>query len=73
MCALVINAQQVKNVPGSKTDIGDGQWLATLVRTIVKAIFTGHNYSTTVQSNPYFFFPQKISWVFTLKISKDSQ
>lgn len=32
ICALVVNARHVKNVPGRKTDIGDAQWLATLAR-----------------------------------------
>lgn len=30
--ALVVNARHVKQVPGRKTDIGDAQWLALLVR-----------------------------------------
>ena len=32
ICALVVNARHVKNVPGRKTDVGDAQWLATLAR-----------------------------------------
>ena len=30
--AQVVNARHVKNVPGSKTDVGDAHWLATLAR-----------------------------------------
>jgi len=30
--AQVVNARHVKNVPGRKTDVGNGQWLATLAR-----------------------------------------
>lgn len=29
---IVGNAQHIQNVPGRKTDVGDAQWLATLVR-----------------------------------------
>lgn len=29
---LVVNAQHVKNVPGRKTDVGDAEWLADLLR-----------------------------------------
>jgi transposase len=32
ICAQVVNARHVKNVPGRKTDVGDAQWLATLAR-----------------------------------------
>ena len=30
--ALVVNAFHVRNVPGRKTDVGDSEWLAQLVR-----------------------------------------
>lgn len=32
ICAKVVNARHVKNVPGRKTDVGDAHWLATLAR-----------------------------------------
>ena len=32
ICAKVVNARHVKNVPGRKTDINDAHWLATLAR-----------------------------------------
>ena len=32
ICAKVVNARHVKNVPGRKTDISDAHWLATLAR-----------------------------------------
>lgn len=32
ICAKVVNARHVKNVPGRKTDVGDALWLASLAR-----------------------------------------
>lgn len=32
ICAKVVNARHVKNVPGRKTDVGDAHWLAMLAR-----------------------------------------
>ncbi|MDB5967568.1 MAG: family transposase, partial [Hydrocarboniphaga sp.] len=32
ICAHVVNARHVKQVPGRKTDVGDAQWLAMLAR-----------------------------------------
>ena len=40
ICAKVVNARHVKNVPGRKTDINDAQWLATLSRAgLLRASF----------------------------------
>ena len=40
ICAKVVNARHVKNVPGRKTDISDAQWLATLSRAgLLRASF----------------------------------
>nr|VFK36089.1 MAG: Transposase [Candidatus Kentron sp. MB] len=33
ICALVVNARHVMQVPGRKTDFGDAQWLAILARS----------------------------------------
>ncbi len=40
ICAKVVNARHIKNVPGRKTDVGDAQWLATLARArLMRASF----------------------------------
>lgn len=40
ICAKVVNARHVKNVPGRKTDNSDAQWLATLSRArLLRASF----------------------------------
>lgn len=40
ICAQVVNARHVRNVPGRKTDVGDAQWLATLTRAgLLRASF----------------------------------
>jgi transposase len=37
---VLVNAQHVKNVPGRKTDVGDAQWLAMLLRAgLLRASF----------------------------------
>lgn len=32
ICAMVVNARHIKNVPGRKTDVKDSEWLAELAR-----------------------------------------